>query len=41
MLQIAPDADIETETDEKTDDALYCAACGALGMYAASAALGG
>ena len=30
MLQVAPDADIETETDEETDDALYCAACGVL-----------
>ncbi len=28
MLQIAPDADIETE--EKTDDGVYCAGCGHL-----------
>lgn len=28
MLQIAPDAEIENEVDEKTDEAIYCARCG-------------
>ncbi len=30
MLQIAPDADIEKEVEERTDDAIYCAGCGHL-----------
>ena len=30
MLQIKPDTDDTTEAEEKTDDALYCAACGHL-----------
>ncbi|MDD9877002.1 MAG: cereblon family protein [Magnetovibrio sp.] len=27
MLQVSPDAELETETDERTDDAIYCARC--------------
>lgn len=30
MLQIAPDAELDVEQDEKTDDAIYCARCGHL-----------
>jgi len=30
MLQIAPDSALKTDLDEASDDALYCACCGAL-----------